>query len=178
MHSKYFWAQNSVKPPFTIVYERTFFCHNLIFTLMKNYYRYGSVLLLVLHLLSANLYAQDILWEKSYGGRQGDYLFDAQPTPDYGFILAGSSIAGKSGNKTDLNKGDFDYFIVKMNEDGELKWQKSFGGTGADMLQSVRLTNDGGLILGGTSNSSKGKDKKDNSRGGNDFWILKLDAGG
>ncbi|TPD74129.1 hypothetical protein, partial [Flavobacterium microcysteis] len=39
------------------------------------------------------LQAQDILWEKSYGGNHSEYLFDAQPTPDYGFILAGSSLS-------------------------------------------------------------------------------------
>ncbi|TPD73710.1 hypothetical protein FJA49_00530, partial [Flavobacterium microcysteis] len=45
-------------------------------------------------LLSAgSLQAQDILWEKSYGGNHSEYLFDAQPTPDYGFILAGSSLS-------------------------------------------------------------------------------------
>ncbi|PWK03343.1 hypothetical protein BC749_1011443, partial [Flavobacterium araucananum] len=33
-------------------------------------------------------FSQDILWEKSYGGIHADYLFDAQPTADYGFILA------------------------------------------------------------------------------------------
>ncbi|TRX35231.1 T9SS C-terminal target domain-containing protein, partial [Flavobacterium restrictum] len=37
--------------------------------------------------------AQDILWEKSYGGKNPEYLFDAQPTADYGFILAGSSLS-------------------------------------------------------------------------------------
>jgi hypothetical protein len=41
--------------------------------------------------------SQDILWEKSYGGTHADYLFDAQPTADYGFILAGSSLSDKSG---------------------------------------------------------------------------------
>lgn len=106
------------------------------------------------------LHAQDILWEKSYGGKQAEYLFDAQPTPDYGFILAGSSLSKKTGNKTDDGNGDLDYFLWKMDEKGELDWQKSFGGTGADLLQSVKLTPDGGFILAGTSDSQKGLHKK------------------
>ena len=51
-------------------------------------------------------FAQDILWEKSYGGKHAEFLYDAMATPDYGFILAGSSISGKNGNKEDNNKGD------------------------------------------------------------------------
>ncbi|MEN2401078.1 hypothetical protein GKZ90_0014925 [Flavobacterium sp. MC2016-06] len=44
-------------------------------------------------------YSQNILWKKAYGGKHADYLFDAQPTADYGFILAGSSVSDKTGNK-------------------------------------------------------------------------------
>ena len=122
--------------------------------------------------------AQDILWEKSYGGKHAEYLYDAIPTPDYGFILAGSSISGKNGNKEEANKGDLDYWLWKMDEHGNLDWQKSFGGNKVDLLQSVRLTHDGGFILAGTSSSDKGLDKKENSKGQEDFWIIKLDAKG
>ena len=68
--------------------------------------------------------------------------------------------------------------VWKMNESGEMDWQKSFGGSGTDMLQSIRLTNDGGFILAGTSNSPKGTQKKEDSRGGDDFWVIKLNANG
>lgn len=129
-------------------------------------------------LFNGLLHAQDILWEKSYGGKHSDYLFDAQPTPDYGFILAGSSLSKKTGNKTDDGNGDLDYYIWKMDEKGNLDWQKSFGGSGADLLQSIRLTKDGGFILAGTSDSQKGLHKKDSCRGHEDFWIIKLNAKG
>ena len=122
--------------------------------------------------------AQDVLWEKSYGGKHAEYLFDVQPTADYGFILAGSSISGKTGNKEDANKGDLDYWIWKMDEKGDLDWQKSFGGNGVDLLQSIKLTSDGGYILAGISNSKKGLDKQDDAKGNDDFWIIKLDAKG
>lgn len=129
-------------------------------------------------LFNGLLYAQDILWEKSYGGKHSDYLFDVQPTPDYGFILAGSSLSKKTGNKTDEGNGDLDYFIWKMDEKGDLDWQKSFGGSGADLLQSIRLTHDAGFILAGTSDSQKTLQKKDSCKGREDFWIIKLNAKG
>lgn len=138
-----------------------------------------SKIKLLVFLLTINLTsAQDILWEKSYGGKHAEYLYDAIPTPDYGFILAGSSISGKNGNKEEANKGDLDYWLWKMDEHGNLDWQKSFGGNKVDLLQSVRLTYDGGFILAGTSSSDKGLDKKEDSKGQEDFWIIKLDAKG
>lgn len=129
-------------------------------------------------LLAGLAKAQDILWEKSYGGQHAEYLMDAIPTADYGFILAGSSLSNKSGNKSDNNKGDLDYWVWKMNENGDLDWQKSFGGSGSDLLQSIALTNDGGFILAGVSASNKGLDKKEDSRGEDDFWVIKLNARG
>ncbi|MEI7509802.1 MAG: T9SS type A sorting domain-containing protein [Flavobacterium sp.] len=142
---------------------------------------YQIVLLLLMCTITQG---QKIQWEKSYGGNYSDYLMDVQPTADYGFILAGSSLSNKSGNKSDDGKGDFDYWLWKMDETGHLEWQKSFGGYGSDFLQSIRNTNDGGIILGGTSNSSDEpknilkNDKKEKCRGGDDFWIIKLDAKG
>jgi len=124
------------------------------------------------------VFSQDILWEKSLGGKHADYLFDAQPTADYGFILAGSSLSGKTGKKTDVNNGDLDYWLWKMNEKGDLDWQKSFGGNKSDLLQCVKLTKDAGFILVGTSDSDIGIHKKDSCRGKEDIWIIKLNAQG
>ncbi len=135
-------------------------------------------LTLLILLISSFINAQDILWEKTYGGKHADYLMDAQATADYGYILAGSSLSVKSGNKTQDNHGDLDYWVWKMKENGDLDWQKNVGGSGSDFLQSIALTNDGGFILGGTSNSEIGFDKTDASRGNDDFWIVKLDAKG
>lgn len=122
--------------------------------------------------------SQNILWEKSYGGKYADYLFDVQPTADYGFILAGSSLSDKSGTKEDNNQGDLDYWIWKMDETGKPDWQKSLGGSGFDLLKSIRGTKDGGFILGGTSNSEAGFHKKDSCKGNTDFWVFKLNAKG
>ncbi|WP_409416548.1 T9SS type A sorting domain-containing protein [Flavobacterium sp. PS2] len=134
--------------------------------------------LLLLFICPLFMQSQDILWEKSYGGKHADYLFDAQPTADYGFILAGSSLSDKTGNKTDNNHGDLDYWIWKMDEKGDLDWQKSIGGSGFDLLQSIKNTSDGGFILAGTSSSPNDFQKKDPCKGISDFWVIKLNAKG
>jgi len=68
-----------------------------------------------------HLFSQDILWEKSIGGKLADYLFDAVPTAVYGILLAGSSFLGKTGTKTDAIQGDLDFWIWKMNVHGALE---------------------------------------------------------
>ena len=67
--------------------------------------------------------------------------------------LPAAPCPGKTGNKTADNSGDLDYWIWKMDESGELDLQKSIGGSGADMLYSIRTTTDGGFAITGTSES-------------------------
>ncbi len=124
------------------------------------------------------LYSQEIQWQKSLGGAQEEYLFDAIPTLDYGYILAGSSVSSQSGTKELTSHGNLDYWIWKMNENGELDWEQNLGGSGNDFLTSIRYTSDGGYILGGYSDSPIGTIKTDSCRGKHDYWIVKLDASG
>lgn len=124
------------------------------------------------------LFPQKVEWEKTYGGLHADYLYDIQPTPDYGFILAGSSVSDVGGSKSDAKVGVLDFWLWKMTETGKLEWQRSYGGDGIDKLNSLVITRDGGMLLGGTSNSQKGFDKANASFGGDDFWVLRLDPFG
>ena len=142
-----------------------------------NYYILFSGLIITL-LSTSIAKSQDILWEKSFGGKQAEYLLDAIPTPDYGFILAGSSLSDKSGNKEAERKGNYDYCLWKISENGNIDWQKSFGGSNNDMLMSTQATKDGGYILAGTSDSPMNFDKTDATIGQQDLWIIRLDAGG
>jgi len=139
----------------------------------KHYY-----IIIVLLFFSVS-HSQKLDWEQSYGGIHGEYLMDAIPTSDYGFILAGSSVSGKTGNKKQPNAGNLDYWVWKMNEHGDQEWQKSFGGDGRDLLYSIAHTFDGGFILGGSSDSNAVKGiKKGDCKGNEDYWVIKLDAHG
>ncbi|WP_353164087.1 hypothetical protein [Empedobacter brevis] len=53
----------------------------------------------------------------------------------------------------------------------------SFGGSGNDFLYAAVSTPDGGILLAGSSDSGKGRDKTENSKGLHDYWVIKLDAG-
>jgi hypothetical protein len=67
---------------------------------------------------------------------------------------------------------------VKLDQWGNIQWDKTIGGNGADQLTSIPQTSDGGYILGGYSNSNASGEKTENSRGSSDYWIVKLNSKG
>ena len=119
-----------------------------------------------------------IEWDKTIGGSSEDYLTCLQKTSDGGYIVGGYSKSNISGDKTTKRKGEEDYWIVKLDSMGNIQWDKDFGGSTTDDLYSIQQTKDGGYILGGTSYSNISGNKSENSRGGSDYWIIKLDNSG
>jgi len=120
----------------------------------------------------------NIQWQNTIGGSFLDYLNCMQQTSDGGFILAGSSQSGISGDKTEDSQGGSDYWVVKLDAFGNIQWQNSIGGNSDDYLTSIQQTIDGGYILGGYSNSGISGDKTENYQGLYDYWVVKLDATG
>lgn|GEM_PF-3104256 len=55
-----------------------------------------------------------------------------------------------------------------------IQWQHTIGGSGYESNLSLQQTDDGGYILGGSSESNVSGDKTENSLGGLDFWVIKL----
>ncbi|QMU31034.1 T9SS type A sorting domain-containing protein [Adhaeribacter radiodurans] len=118
------------------------------------------------------------LWDKRYGGNQDEVLGSFTDTKDGGFLLGGSSWSGKSGDKGQASKGSSDYWVVKVDKDGNLLWEKTFGGSDRDEVYSVGRSHDSNLFIAGTSSSGKSGDKTQESRGGKDYWLIKLDEKG
>ena len=125
-----------------------------------------------------NAQAPSIGFDKTLGGSSTDNLRNQIQTSDGGFLLGGFSSSNISGDKTENSKGGNDYWIVKTNASGTILWDKTIGGSGNDVLFSLTETSDGGFLLGGYSNSSISGDKTENSKGQDDFWIVKTNASG
>lgn len=117
-------------------------------------------------------------WQKVFGGTGSDNGRSVEQTADGGYIVAGVSASGISGNKTEASRGSDDYWVLKLDADGNIEWQRTIGGDLAEWLYSVHQTPDGGYILGGSSGSSVSGEKTEPSKGYRDYWIVKLNATG
>ncbi|MDR4951479.1 T9SS type A sorting domain-containing protein [Chryseobacterium sp. ES2] len=116
----------------------------------------------------------NIQWQKSLGGSNLDQALSIQQTVEGGYIAVGWS----SSNDGDVsgNQGGQDYWVVKLDNSGNIEWQKSLGGSGSDQASSVQQTFDGGYIIAGSTTSNNGHVTGNN--GGYDFWVVKLNYAG
>ncbi len=112
----------------------------------------------------------NLLWEKSFGGSENDAVPSIYPAEDQGYIIAGAS--NSSDGDVSENFGIGDIWILKIDSNGNVLWQKSFGGSENEFARSIFLTADGGLIIGGDSKSSDGDVGENN--GDYDYWVFKL----
>jgi hypothetical protein len=115
-----------------------------------------------------------IQWQKCLGGTDYDIANSIQQTTDGGYIIGG--VSSSSDGDVTVNHGYQDFWIVKLNSAGVIQWQKSVGGSMGEEAYSIQQTSDGGYITVGWSWSSDGD--ATTNHGYNDYWIVKLNAGG
>jgi len=104
----------------------------------------------------------NIIWEKAYGGNDDDLAYSLVQTTDGGYAIAGSTDS--------KGEGELDIWFFKLDEQGNLLWEKTYGGSDDEEARSIIQTTEGGYAIAGFT-YSKGA-------GGADVWILKLDEQG
>lgn len=113
-------------------------------------------------------------WSNYYGGTFTDTAYSAIQTNDNGYIIVGSS------DSTDVdisnNKGNYDFWIIKISELGTLIWEKSFGGDQVDEARSISQMADGNYLVIGDTRSSNIDVSQNN--GAADVWIIKISPEG
>ncbi|QRR01394.1 T9SS type A sorting domain-containing protein [Dyadobacter sandarakinus] len=117
-------------------------------------------------------------WDKTFG--IGSFI-KAVPSKDGGYLLAAQSGANAGFDKTEDGRGGVDYWVIKIDKNGNKQWDKTFGGSADDFLTVAAPTSDGGYILGGGSQSGMGGDKSEPVKTGafspaQDNWIVKIDS--
>ncbi len=142
---------------------------------MKTYYTVISLFLLS---LNATCQTHEVLWQKTIGGENHDDINAIISTEDNGYLLGGTSLSNISGDKTEDSYGGSDYWVIKLDSLGEIEWDKTIGGADNDFLSDIHIATDGGYILTGSSKSDISGYKSEDSRGDDDFWIVKLDIDG
>ena len=104
----------------------------------------------------------NITWQKRYGGSSNDLARQIEQTSDGGYILAGYTQS--------FTEGGYDIWVLKLDANGSIEWENSYGNSSSDGTVSIQETSDSGFIIGGWTNSY--------GAGGADAWILKLNATG
>ncbi len=117
----------------------------------------------------------EVDWIKSFGGSGEDTARAIIAIKDGGYAVLGfsNSTDGDLDGKTAAVN---DYWLLKLDETGNLQWTKTYGGSKDDKGQSLVQTKDGGYALTGYAMSSDGDGSV--NKGFHDNWILKLDYAG
>lgn len=113
-------------------------------------------------LLSSSIIQSQITFQKTYGGLQEEDSYSIIQTADGGFIIAGSTRSYGAGN--------FDYYIIRTEPDGDTVWTKTFGGTGYDKAQDIIKTDDTSYLIGGYTTSF--------GIGQGDIYLIKINDDG
>ena len=116
----------------------------------------------------------DLVWEKSFGGSEIDEARAISNTTDGNYLVVGDT---RSANiDVSQNRGAADLWMIKINSEGSLIWEKTLGGTNFDVGRSVSKTQDNGFLIAGSSRSSDGD--LSSNKGQNDALILKINSSG
>jgi hypothetical protein len=112
-----------------------------------------------------------LIWQKCLGGTGDDKSYAIEQTIDGGAVVTGYT-KSNNGDVSGNHSTNHDYWIVKLDDSGNLEWQKCLGGTGTDWARAIKQTADGGFIVAGFAISTNGDVTDIN--GNVDYWIVKL----
>jgi hypothetical protein len=115
-----------------------------------------------------------IQWQKVLGGDSYDEAKSVQQTIDGGYIVAGSSRSNfRKETRGLLDGANDESWLIKLDQNGSMQWQKVFGGEGYDNPESIQQTKDKGYIIVGESNKSIITSASDYN-----FYVVKLNESG
>lgn len=116
-------------------------------------------------------------WSRHYGGADVDIPHSIKFTIDGGTIVAGYTDSRGGDVSPQPNREYWDLWVLKLDQCGNIQWERSFGGTGYESARDILQTSDGGYIVLGETNSTDGGVIAGYG-GTKDIWLLKLSAAG
>jgi hypothetical protein len=119
----------------------------------------------------------NILWQRCLGGSDWDWSSTVHQAEDGGFIIVGETASHNgdvSNNHSYPNSGNSDIWMVKLSADGELEWEKCYGGLGNERIyKGVIHKNDNNWILAGRT-SENSDDVNCDQHGQEDYWVFEI----
>ena len=104
----------------------------------------------------------DSIWSRTYGGSDNDECVFVKQTADGGYLLIGETASYGAGTN--------DFWMLKVDADGDSLWSRTYGGVYFDYCQSAIETADGGYLIVGYTHSF--------GAGFSDFYAVKTDSNG
>ncbi len=114
------------------------------------------------------------VWEKTYGGLEIDIAYGIAAVGDGTYIIVGDS-RSSDGDVTNA-KGNADLWIIKINDSGNLLWEKTYGGAKFDTGRGIHKTQDGYYLI--TGNSRSNDIDLDKNNGQSDVLSIIIDSEG
>lgn len=96
-------------------------------------------------------------WSHHYGGVETDWGRRVLYKKNFGFYVA--------GHTNSMGNGAFDFYLVKTDENGLQEWERTYGGSEWEKVNSAAMTKDTGVLMVGESNSTIGGD--------NDIYLVR-----
>ena len=102
----------------------------------------------------------ELLWDKTFGA--SGYCNGILLAPDGGYVIV--------GNTDNQGSGGMDILLVKTDENGNIEWSQTYGGSDNESPHNIQMTDDGGYIITGWTESYGDKS--------GDLWLIKTDSTG
>ena len=106
--------------------------------------------------------AGTVLWQRAYGDFDYDYTYSIQQISDGGYIVGGYTYS--------FGAGEDDAWVIKIDSNGDIDWERTYGDILSDWGRGIQETDSGGYIGYGSTYSA--------GAGSSDFTILKLYSDG
>lgn len=121
-----------------------------------------------------------IVWQNTIGGTNAETAFELDVTPDGGAVIGTQTYSNSSADKSENNISGLtttlDYWVIRLDNEGNILWENTLGGTSDDYNHALEVMNNGEIVVGGYSISPASGDKTAANYGNADFWYIKLDS--
>jgi len=113
-------------------------------------------------------------WQQALGGTKDEHARAIKTTTDGGLLVAGYTYS--NDGQVSGNHGGADYWVVRLDDKGDVIWQQALGGTKDDLATALTVTTDGGYLVAGYTESTDGQIT--GNHGQQDGWLVKLNSAG
>lgn len=142
----------------------------MLLVVFQLFHQFQFSLIILFVFFNHGIIAQTIEWEKNYGGSDRDLLYSIIQTTDNGYIFVGESRS--TDGDVSSNEGSQNFWVVKLDQERNIEWEKSLGGSDLDRGHKIVQASNGNFIVGGSSRSSDG-DVSEN-KGDFDIWLVEV----